>query len=77
MYGPLSELKNKPHTKSLGPFLLGGTIQNNQKTGFLYRFCPFWGHLGIPKWTQKGAQRLQVAGMYGPMSKLKIKPLTK
>jgi hypothetical protein len=74
MYGPLSELKNKPHTKSLGPFLLGETIQNNRKTGFLYRFLPFWGHLGTLKWTQKGTQRLQVAGMYGPMSKLKNKP---
>jgi hypothetical protein len=76
-YGPLSELKNKPLTKSLDPFLLGETIQNNQKTGFLYPFWPFWGHLGIPKWTQKGTQRLKVAGIYGPMSKLKNKPLTK
>jgi hypothetical protein len=49
MYGPLSELKNKPHTKSLSSFLLGEAIQNNQKTGFFYRFLPFCGHLGTPK----------------------------
>jgi hypothetical protein len=77
IYGPLSELKNKPLTKLLGPFLLEETIQNNQKTSFVYCFWPFWGYLGTPKWTQKGTQRLQVAEMYGPMSKLKNKPHTK
>jgi hypothetical protein len=77
MYRPLSELKNKPLTNSLGPFVLGETIQNNQKTGFLYCFWPFWGYLGTPKWTQKGTQRLEVVEMYGQMSKLKNKPPTK
>jgi hypothetical protein len=61
MYGLLSELKNKPLTKSLGPFLLGETIQNNQKTDFLYRFWPFRGQIGQmdqmdPKGYTKGYQ---------------------
>jgi hypothetical protein len=41
----------------------------------------FLGHLGTPKWTQKGTQRPAsgqlVGGMYGPMTELKDKPLTK
>jgi hypothetical protein len=47
-------------------------VQNNQKSFFML----FWGILGHfgPKKIQKG---LQLGGMFGPMSELKNKPLTK
>jgi hypothetical protein len=34
--------------------LSGEMVQNNQKTGLLCCFLPFW---GIPKWTQKDRKR--------------------
>jgi hypothetical protein len=36
-----SELKDKPPTKSLGPFFLGDLVQNNQKTAFSTVFGHF------------------------------------
>jgi hypothetical protein len=53
MYGPFSELKIKPLTKSLGPFLLGEMIQNNQKTGFFIPFLAILGSFGHPQMDPK------------------------
>jgi hypothetical protein len=39
---PMSDLKNKPLTKSLGLFFLREIIQNNQKTAFSTVFGHFW-----------------------------------
>jgi hypothetical protein len=64
MYGPLSELKNKPLTKSLGPFLLGETIQNNQKTGFFYCFFAILGSFGHPQMDPKRYKKA-VFGHFG------------
>jgi hypothetical protein len=76
MYGPLSQLKNKPLTKLLGMFSSEKLSQKKQKTCFCC-FFPFWGYLGTPKWTEKGTQRPHMVRMYGPMSTLENKPLTK
>jgi hypothetical protein len=54
MYGPISELKNKPLTRLLSPFFLREKVRN-QKTGF-YVFSPF-GAIWAPQWTQKDTQR--------------------
>jgi hypothetical protein len=53
-HGPLSELKNKPLTKSLGPFLLGETIQNNHKNRFFILFLAILGLFGHPQIDPKG-----------------------
>jgi hypothetical protein len=71
MYGPMFKLKNKPLIK-----LLGGMVQNNQKTGFyvFFHFGAVWAPPTGPKKIPKG---LQVDKTCGPMSKLENKPLTK
>jgi hypothetical protein len=53
-------------------------VQNNQKTGFYAVFFgAIWGFLGTPDGLKKVDKGPQVGGIYGPMSKLKNKPLTK
>jgi hypothetical protein len=54
-YGPMSERKNKPLTKLLGPFLLEKLSETTSYQVFML-FFSFLGHLGTLKWTQKGTQ---------------------
>ena len=56
------------------PILVEEMIQNNQKIVFSVLFWGIWAPLNGPKKVLKG---LQVGVMYGPMSKLKKKPLNK
>jgi hypothetical protein len=51
MYGTMSELKNKPLTTLLGPFL-------SKKQGFLL-FFTFRGHIGTLKWTPKDTSKVR------------------
>jgi hypothetical protein len=46
-------LKKKAPNQSNRPILVGEMVQNNQKIVFY----AILGHLGTPKWTQKGTQR--------------------
>ena len=53
-------------------------VQNNHKKVFFMLFFVNVGPLGHPQMDKKKVDKgLQVGGMYGPMSKLKDKPLTK
>jgi hypothetical protein len=60
------------------PINLGEMVRNNQKTGFyavfFLHYGAIWAPSNGPKLVPKG---LQVSGMYGPMSELKNKLLTK
>jgi hypothetical protein len=52
-------------------------VQNNQKTGFMM-FLVILGPFRHPQMDLKKVDKgLQMGGMYGPMSKLRNKPLTK
>jgi hypothetical protein len=81
MYSSMYKLKNKPLTKSLDPFFWEKWSTTTAKEVFYPVLLPFWGHLGTPKWTQKGPKKVlkgpQVGRMYVSMSKHKNKPLTK
>ena len=54
----MSKLNIKPLTKSLGPFFEEKWSKTTRKHVFYAVFLPFWDHLGTPRWTQKGRQRL-------------------
>jgi hypothetical protein len=53
MYHPMSGLEKRPLTKLLDPFFR----RNGPKQPENSLFCAVFGHLGTPKWTQKGTQR--------------------
>jgi hypothetical protein len=55
------------------PILLGEMVKNNQKIGFML----FLAILASPNGPKKILRGLQVGGMYGPMSGLEKRPLTK
>jgi hypothetical protein len=78
MYDPMSKLKNKPLTKSLCPFFWEKWSKTTGKMFFFYAafvfFRAIWAPQNQPKKVSKG---FQVGRMYGPMSKLRNKPLTK
>jgi hypothetical protein len=73
IYGPVSKLKHNPN-KILRPILLGEVVQKNQKIVFFILFLAICGPQNGPKMLHKGSQ---MGKMYGPMFKLKNKPLTK
>jgi hypothetical protein len=54
--------------------MLEEMVQNNQKTGIYAYFGAIWAPPNGPK---KGLKGWQEGRMYGPMSNLKDKPLTK
>jgi hypothetical protein len=73
----MSKLKNKPLTKLLGPFFWVKWSETTRKQVFMLFFLHFgaiWAPPYEPKKVLKGPQ---VGRTYGPMSKLKNKPLTK
>jgi hypothetical protein len=47
--GPLSELKNKPHTKSLGPFLFRRNEPKQPENSFFIPFLAILGSFGHPQ----------------------------
>jgi hypothetical protein len=77
MYGPMSKLKNKLLTKSLGPFF-GEKGSKTTRKLFSYAAFVFFGAIwALPNQPKKVPKGLKVGDMYGPMSKLENKPLTK
>jgi hypothetical protein len=77
MYGPMSKLKNKPLTKSLSPFFKNKWSKTTRKHVFhviFGRFRDIWAPSNGLNEVDKGPQ---LSRMYGPMSKLKNKSLTK
>jgi len=56
------------------PILLGEMVENNQKFFVLMLFLAIWALSNGPKKVLRG---LQVGGMYGPISELENRPLTK
>jgi hypothetical protein len=75
MYGPMSELINKPSTKSLGSFLEEKQSKTTRKQVFYtVFFFPFCGHLGTHKCTQTCTQSCKWAGYMAPCLSLKISP---
>jgi hypothetical protein len=73
----MSLLKNKPLTKLLDPFIYGKWSkqpENRYLCCFFLHFGAIWAPLNGPKKVPKNPQ---VGGGYGPMSKLKNKPLAK
>ena len=74
MYGKMSKHKNKPLSKLLGPFFQEKWSKTTRKQIFYAVFRDFWAPPNGPKKIDKGPQ---VSRMYGLMSELKNKPLTK
>jgi hypothetical protein len=77
IYGTMRKLINKPLTKLLGPFFKEKWSETSRKQVymlFFFHFGAIWAPLNGPKKVLKG---LLVGGTYGPISKLKNKPLTK
>jgi hypothetical protein len=75
MYSSMYTIKNKPLTKSLGPFFKEKWSKTSAKQVFypvFYHFGAIWAPPNGPKKERKGPQ---VGGMYDPMSKHKNKPL--
>jgi hypothetical protein len=75
----MSKLENNPPYQIIKPIFLGEIVRNNLKTVFMlgcffFILGPFWAPPNGPKKVPEGPQ---VSGMYGPMSELKNKPLTK
>jgi hypothetical protein len=79
MYSPMFKLKNNPLTKSLGPFFQEKWSKTTRKQGFFMLF--FFYHFEAIRVPQNGPKKVNkgppVGMMYGPMSKLKNKSLTK
>jgi hypothetical protein len=74
MYAKMSKHKNKLLTKSLGLFFQEKWSKTTRKQVFYAVF----GHFGAaPNGTKKIHKGLQVSKMYGLMSELKNKPITK
>jgi hypothetical protein len=77
MYGPMYKLKNKPLTKSLGPFFYEKWYKITRKQFFyavFYHFEAIWVPPNGPKKVFKGPQ---VGYMYSSMYELENRPLTK
>jgi hypothetical protein len=53
MYGPMSNLENKPLTKSLGPFFQEKWLKTTRE----YFVCGLFLSFGYPHMDQKGTQR--------------------
>jgi hypothetical protein len=76
-YGPISKLKNKPLTKLLGPYFYekwSKTTRKQVSMRFFGHFGAIWAPPNRPIKVPKGPQ---VGRIYGPMFRLRIKPLTK
>jgi hypothetical protein len=78
-YGPMCKLKNKPLTKFLGLFFKEKRSETTRKQVFMLGFFSLhFGAILVPlNGSKKVPKHLLVGGMYGPLSKLKNKPLTK
>jgi hypothetical protein len=77
MYDPMSKIKNKPLTKSLDPLFWeewSKQLEDCFLCCFFLSIVAIWATPNQPKKIPKG---LQVGKMYGAMSKLKKKPLTR
>jgi hypothetical protein len=78
IYDPMSKHKNKPLTKSLGPFLRDKWSNTTRKQDlywvFFAHFRAIW---ASPNGSKKVHKGLQINGMYGPMSKHRNRPLSK
>jgi hypothetical protein len=72
----MSELKDKPLTESLGPFLKEKRSKKPE-TRFSISFLAILGSFGHPQIDPKIYSKSQVGEIYGAMSKLKNKLLTK
>jgi hypothetical protein len=74
MYGKMSKLKNKLLAKLLGPFSQEKWSKTTRKQVCYAVFC----HFGVPpNGPKKIGKGPQVGRMYGLMSELENKPLTK
>jgi hypothetical protein len=73
----MSKLKNEAPNQIIRIIRLREIVRNNQKTDFHDAFSHFgsiWAPPNGPKWVPEDSQ---VGGMYGSMSELRNKPLTK
>jgi hypothetical protein len=77
MYDPMSKHKNKPLTKSIGPFLQEKWSKTTRKQVFYAVFGHFKAIWASPNGSKKVHKALQVSGMYIPMSKHRNRPLRK
>jgi hypothetical protein len=73
----MSKHKNKPLTKSLGPFLQEKWSKTTRKQVFYAVFGHFGAIGAFPNGSKKVHKGLQVDGMYGPISKHRNRPLSK
>jgi hypothetical protein len=77
-YGPMCKLKNKPLTKLLGLFFKEKWSETTRKQVFMLGFFLHCGAILVPlNGSKKVPKGLLVGRTYGPMPKLKNKPLTK
>jgi hypothetical protein len=77
MYDPMSKLKNKPLTKSIGPFLQEKWSKTTRKQFFYAVFGHFGAIWASPSGSKKVHKALQVDWMYSPMSKHRNRPPSK